>query len=1567
MTRLVARLLNVGLIAYASLYTSTALQGQTGSLALASGSVAAGGAITLNLNWAAPATNVPAGLEWAFTYAPGNIASVSSVAAGPTLAASGKTLNCNATTGTVICLATGMNANPIGSGVIATISVVLPPTIASSIPISIGNLVAVLADGTSATVTGSGGIITVLQPLPTISSLLPATALAGGLSFTLTVNGAGFTPASVVNWNGVARTTTFVSATQLQVNVTALDIILAILAQVTVTNPAPGGGTSGSAAFTVSATNAVPTISSLAPANATAGAAAFTLTVTGGGFLNSSVVRWNGTSRTTTFVSATQLQAAITAADIATAGSGQVTVFSPAPGGGTSGNSAFTITATNLVPTISSLAPANATAGAAAFTLTVNGTGFLNGSVVRWNGTSRTTTFASATQLQAAITAADIATAGSGQVTVFNPTPGGGTSGNLAFTITATNPMPTISSLLPASATAGTAAFALTVNGTGFLNGSVVNWNGTSRGTAFVSATQLLAAITAADIAAVGTGQVTVSNPAPGGGTSGTSAFTITGANPIPTISSLAPASATAGAAAFTLTVNGTGFLNGSVVRWNGTSRTTTFVSATQLQAAITAADIATAGSGQVTVFNPTPGGGTSGSSAFTINSSTSTTATAAFVKTDTTTAGNWKGTYGADGSNIIGDTVSYPSYVTVTASGNFPATWASSTSDKRALQKVNSTTDRIAATWYTTGAMTVDLNFKDASSHQVALYALDWDAGGARSERVDILDVNNNLLDTRSLTSFAGGLYAVWNFTGHVVIRITNTSAVNAVVAGLLFAPGAANTVPNAPATFIKTDTTTAGNWKGTYGADGYNIIGDTVSYPAYVTVTASGNSPATWAGSTSDARALQKVNSTTDRIAATWYAPGAMTIDLNFKDANSHQVALYALDWDAGGARSERVDILDVNNNVLDTRSLTSFAGGVYAVWNFTGHVVIRITNTSPINAVVAGLLFAPGAAGTAPNAPATFVKTDVTSAGNWKGTYGADGYNIIGDTVTYPAYVAVTPTGYSPATWAGSTSDTRALQKVNSTTDRIAATWYATGAMTIDLNFKDANSHQVALYALDWDAGGARSERVDILDVNNNVLDTRTLTHFNGGAYLVWNFTGHVIIRITNTSLINAVVSGLLFGPVGASPSPNITTASVKTGTTAFGTRKGVDGLSCSPRTVNAGGKATCELRMPVSTVPQQFQLASNSAQVQLPAAVVSRSNQGSLTFQVSTDPTAKSELAVVTATLGDSQVQDKITVTSSGQPVLTAPRTHIAKLGDRLAFLVTAIDPNGLPLQLAIDGTPRGASFDSASGRFEWTPSASQEGTHRVAFVATNSARQSSTAQVTIDVDSGRPVLTPSEQSACSPGSVATLAGRWLAVSGDMLSDASGSSMDLGGTKVKVNGQSVPVLFASESAVNFLCPILNPGEPVSVAVETASGVIDVLATTMQEASPTILSLDGSDENQGLISFARSSDIAMGRNYRIPAHPAQPGDQILIWATGLGPIPEAASALSVKLGDVYAVVESVQALVGHAGVYAIQARIPGSTAFGDSVSVQLEVTGSSRAFKSNSVTLAVEAVRQ
>jgi len=77
-------------------------------------------------------------------------------------------------------------------------------------------------------------------------------------------------------------------------------------------------------------------------------------------------------------------------------------------------------------------------------------------------------------------------------------------------------------------------------------------------------------------------------------------------------LSSVSPASVITGDPGFSLTVNGSGFVYGSVVRWNGGDRPTIRVSANQLTANIASTDIDTAGPAAITVFSPAPGGGIS-------------------------------------------------------------------------------------------------------------------------------------------------------------------------------------------------------------------------------------------------------------------------------------------------------------------------------------------------------------------------------------------------------------------------------------------------------------------------------------------------------------------------------------------------------------------------------------------------------------------------------------------------------------------------------------------------------------------------------------------------------------------------------------------------------------------------------------------------------------------------------------------------------------------------------------------------------------------------------------------
>ncbi len=93
--------------------------------------------------------------------------------------------------------------------------------------------------------------------------------------------------------------------------------------------------------------------------------------------------------------------------------------------------------------------------------------------------------------------------------------------------------------------------------------------------------------------------------------------------NPVPFINQpLSPASAAPGTAGITLTVHGTGFASTSLVQWNGSSRTTSFLSTSELTAAITTADLASAGFASVTVLNAAPANNRSNSVLFTITPS---------------------------------------------------------------------------------------------------------------------------------------------------------------------------------------------------------------------------------------------------------------------------------------------------------------------------------------------------------------------------------------------------------------------------------------------------------------------------------------------------------------------------------------------------------------------------------------------------------------------------------------------------------------------------------------------------------------------------------------------------------------------------------------------------------------------------------------------------------------------------------------------------------------------------------------------------------------------------------
>jgi uncharacterized delta-60 repeat protein len=193
-----------------------------------------------------------------------------------------------------------------------------------------------------------------------------------------------------------------------------------------------------------------------------------------------------------------------------------------------------------------------------------------------------------------------------------------------------------------------------------------------------------------------------------------------------------------------------------------------------------------------------------------------------------------------------------------------------------------------------------------------------------------------------------------------------------------------------------------------------------------------------------------------------------------------------------------------------------------------------------------------------GTGPNR-VIFAGTDTSTGGTWMGKYGADGYNVFGDSARQASYVTVTPVGKSDWTWQWSTQNPVALQRASGT-DRLAACWYGTSAYTIDLRFTDTQLHRTAVYFLDWDLAG-RNQTVRVLDGSTGaVLDTRTVSNFGNGIYLLWDLAGHVKITITPNN-VNGVSSGIFFGGASTVPTQTVATPTISPNGGTFTTSQSV----------------------------------------------------------------------------------------------------------------------------------------------------------------------------------------------------------------------------------------------------------------------------------------------------------------------------------------------------------------------------------------------------------------------
>jgi len=364
----------------------------------------------------------------------------------------------------------------------------------------------------------------------------------------------------------------------------------------------------------------------------------------------------------------------------------------------------------------------------------------------------------------------------------------------------------------------------------------------------------------------------------------------------------------------------------------------------------------------------------------------------------------------------------------------------------------------------------------------------------------------------------------------------------------GIAFIPHSPNRV-----SFTMKDTIHSGAWKNLYGTDGYSIAGVTPKIPAYAAVSYSKANPQVTKENCDWPNALQRPDSTTDRIAAS-YQDKAMSVDVTIKGDAPKPVTLYFCDFDKVG-RSVTVKAFNPETNtLLDTQVVDDFQNGAYLQYYVKGRIKFQLVGVNAKGAVLSAVFFGYENA-------VSFVEKDATTSGNWKGAYGAEGYYLAGYPSKVPSYATArfldygdilefqysawgkgaAPVTATSAFFTNSPGDS-ALQKPDSSANRVARavaslhTPYSQchSGIVVDLAVNDYQAKTVALYFADF-KGAKLSMTLEALDgETEEVLNSQNISDFHNGVYLKYTVKGHIKFRIKdNTDEDNGtVISGVFF---------------------------------------------------------------------------------------------------------------------------------------------------------------------------------------------------------------------------------------------------------------------------------------------------------------------------------------------------------------------------------------------------------------------------------------------------
>ena len=515
----------------------------------------------------------------------------------------------------------------------------------------------------------------------------------------------------------------------------------------------------------------------------------------------------------------------------------------------------------------------------------------------------------------------------------------------------------------------------------------------------------------------------------------------------------------------------------------------------------------------------------------------------------------------------------------------------------------------------------------------------------------------------------------------------------------------------------FAGDDATTQGDWRSAHGADGYDVSQDpspaNPSIPSYATVSLPDARNFTWvadsAGNT-DVRDLRDAAGT-GRLAACWYpqtpdAGSSFDIDLGLTDGRSHRVSVYALDWDYGGARSERFDVYDAATHaLLDTRTISGFQGGEYLTWDLRGSVIIRVTNLAAgLNAVVGGIFFDGDPANSTDADPAAVAAANAYLAES----VGKDEQAVYLDGLPYAQQPSgsqgllaagsldfgdAPAPGSRPASLSGSVYDDVGDDGIRGPKEPGVA-----GA-TVTLAGTDAQGHAVGATAVTR-ADGSYSF-AGLQPGTYALSEARPAGSIDGKA-TAGNLGGATAIGQVSGILLNGVDGkGYDFG---------------EDRTPAFTTT--------APTEVAAGNT--------YSYVPGTFDPDGDTPHFTLlsgPAGASFDRATGAITWATSSSGVGSQAVALrVDDGRGGSAEQDFTIAVLSGvpdrPPIFTSTPVVDAFVGTPYAYQATAFDPDFDPLTFSPNGTLPAGMIETPAGLVSWTPKAADLGPHPVSLLVSD---------------------------------------------------------------------------------------------------------------------------------------------------------------------------------------------------------------------------------------------------